>query len=74
MITQANAVAVGKAICDTARKADADKERNPNAYHIVRGTCITALDIIWYDVLPQKTKEMFNFSKQEYYRQCNWPA
>lgn len=73
MITVKDAIAVGAAICHAAQEVSKDAATPDVQKHLVRGTCLTALDIIWYDVLPDKTRAMFSYSKDVYYRECGWP-
>lgn len=73
MLTWANAVNVGGAICRAAREAGNDKNATTEQNLIVRGTCLHALGIIWSDVFSDKTRKLFGDSKQEFLDQCGWP-
>jgi hypothetical protein len=74
MLTKKDAIAVGKAICDAARRvSETSAESERNLVHMGRGTCIYAMDNLWYDVFPPKVRDYFGLNKDAFYEACGWP-
>lgn len=69
MITKNDAINIGKAIVQACER---EKRQNPSSSYNVNGVCGYALDNLWYDVLPNKTKEKFNYSNAEFFNAV-WP-
>ena len=85
MITKQDAIKLGKAITKVAAEASKPKllpitqtpapetQQEAAMRHCVRGTCIYALDNVWYDVLPVRTREQFGNNRDNFYKACDWP-
>jgi hypothetical protein len=77
MMTLKDAIAVGSAICKVASRITSETAGRPqdqSLRHMGRGTCIYALDDLWYDVLPLKVRDQLGNSKERFYTECGWPA
>lgn len=74
MLTKNDAIAVGSAICNAAKRSS-DENTGPDnkARYEARGACVYALDNIWYDVLSNKVKEQFEYDSRKWYAACGWP-
>lgn len=69
------AVTAGTAICNAAKRAT---EQNPGAEnassrHAARGTCIYAIDNLWYDGMTEAAKQKYNYDRDAFYKACGWP-
>jgi hypothetical protein len=71
MINQKDAVKLGKNLVQTmvyqCSKVDLLEKTN------IRGIYILMIDNIWCGVIPSKTKEHFNYTKEMYYQDIGWP-
>jgi hypothetical protein len=71
MITQKEAVKLGKNLVQTmvyqCSKVDSLEKTN------IRGIYISMIDSVWNGVIPSKTKEQFNYTKEKYYWSIGWP-
>lgn len=59
MITKSDAIAIGMALLDAADREKGNNPHNSEARYIINGTMHYALQNLWYDVLPMKTREQF---------------
>ena len=69
MITKNDAIAIGKSIVAVCSR---EKEQSPASRENVNWACVHALDNLWYDVFPLRTKEQFNYNIAEFYKVV-WP-
>ena len=69
MITKNDAIAIGKSIVAACSR---EKEQSPDSRYNVNGACGYALDNLWYDVFPVRTKEQFKYNIVEFYNTV-WP-
>lgn len=65
MLTRTDAIAVGKAFLQAARK-EKDASSTAEENYTINGVLIRALDNLWYDLLTDKVKEKFYFNKDNY--------
>lgn len=71
MITKENALQIGKAIVKAATAEKDDCWNDPQACYVINGSLHRALDNIWYDVLPEKTKAGFDYDNQKFLDMCH---
>jgi hypothetical protein len=71
MLTKSDAVKVGKAIVDAFNK---EVEMNLSSFDMptARGIAYSALQNIWYDVLPVKVREQFGYQYDNFAVACFW--
>ena len=69
MITKNDAIAIGKAIVAVCSR---ENEQSPASPENANWACVHALDNLWYDVFPLRTKEQFNYNNAEFHKAV-WP-
>lgn len=74
MITVNDAIKMGKAVCDAARRVSETTDFTDKvAKHAGRGTCIWAMDNLWFDVLPLAVRAKLDNNREAFYQKCGWP-
>lgn len=70
MITKKDAIKIGQQIVNPALEAKTEKD--DVLRHTIRGTVITILDNVWYNLFDGKTKEYFGYNKDTFYKESGW--
>lgn len=66
MITEQNAIDIGKAIVLAAKQEKGNNFNNAEARYICNSLVSYALGNLWYDVFTPKLREQFGYSSEEY--------
>lgn len=69
MITKKDAIKLGKEICKPAMEVINDTDHFALT---IKGTCITIMDRMWFNVFDSKLKEQFLFNKENFYKESGW--
>lgn len=71
MITKENALQLGKAIVQAALSEKDNHWNEAHTCYAINGCLHRALNNIWYDVLPDKTKAGFDYDNQKFLDMCH---
>jgi len=71
MITKENALQIGKAMVKAAIAEKDNHWNEASTSYAINGSLHRALNNLWYDVLPDKTKQAFDYDNQEFLDACH---
>jgi hypothetical protein len=71
MITKNDAIAIGKALVAAGKREKDNNYNEQQARWTINGVLHIALQNLWFDVLPQRTKEQFGYNS-EHFIQAVW--
>lgn len=69
MITKTDAINIGKALLAAADREKDNNNQAQEARYIINGVSHYALQNLWYDVFPMKTREQFGHDCQNFINQ-----